>query len=41
MMEQHQPDFVLMGFDFVYAIVLLALGTFLLHKLGSRAAEKL
>ena len=41
MMDHKAPDFPLMTFDFVYAIVLLVLGLFLLNKLGSKAAEKL
>ncbi len=41
MMDHNQPDFKLLGFDFVYAIILLLLGLFLLNKLGSKAAEKL
>jgi ABC-2 type transport system permease protein len=41
MMEHSLPDFKLLGFDFVYAIILLLLGLFLLNKLGSKAAEKL
>jgi ABC-type polysaccharide/polyol phosphate export permease len=35
------PDFKLFLFDFMYAIILLIFGTFLLNKLGSKAAEKL
>jgi ABC-2 type transport system permease protein len=35
------PDFKLFLFDFGYAIILLIFGTFLLNKLGSKAAEKL
>lgn len=41
MMDHKAPDLPLMTFDFIYAIVLLALGLFLLNKLGSKAAEKL
>jgi ABC-2 type transport system permease protein len=41
MMDHSLPDFKLLGFDFVYAIILLLLGLFLLNKLGSKAAEKL
>ena len=40
-MEGANPDFKLLLFDFTYAIVLLMFGTFLLNKLGSKAAEKL
>jgi ABC-type polysaccharide/polyol phosphate export permease len=41
MMEHTSPDFQLMGFDFVYAIVLLLIGIIFLNRLGSKAAEKL
>jgi ABC-type polysaccharide/polyol phosphate export permease len=41
MMEQSQPDFRLMAFDFGYAAVLLLIGILFLNRLGSRAAEKL
>jgi ABC-type polysaccharide/polyol phosphate export permease len=41
MMEQTQPDFRLLAFDFAYAAILLLIGTIFLNKLGSRAAEKL
>jgi ABC-2 type transport system permease protein len=41
MMDHSLPDFKLLGFDFVYAIILLLMGLFLLNKLGSKAAEKL
>jgi ABC-2 type transport system permease protein len=41
MMEQMSPDFLLMGFDYAYAIILLIIGVIFLNKLGSRAAEKL
>jgi len=41
MMEQSQPDFRLMSFDFGYAAVLLLIGILFLNRLGSRAAEKL
>jgi ABC-2 type transport system permease protein len=41
MMEQSSPDFLLMGFDYAYAIILLIIGVIFLNKLGSRAAEKL
>ncbi|WP_207512308.1 ABC transporter permease [Longitalea luteola] len=40
-MEGTYPDFKLFVFDFAYAIALLMFGTFLLNKLGSKAAEKL
>jgi len=41
MMEQSPPDFRLMGFDYVYAIILLIIGLLFLNRLGSTAAEKL
>jgi hypothetical protein len=41
MMEQTQPDFRLLAFDFAYAAILLLIGTIFLNRLGSRAAEKL
>jgi len=41
MMEQTPPDFKLLGFDFLYALILLVVGLVFLNKLGSRAAEKL
>jgi ABC-2 type transport system permease protein len=41
MMDHHLPDFTLMGFDLLYALLLLTAGLFLLNKLGSKAAEKL
>lgn len=41
MMENQQPDFELLAFDFGYAILLLLTGLLLLNKLGSKAAEKL
>jgi len=41
MMEQKPPDFRLLGFDYVYALVLLMIGLTFLNRLGSRAAEKL
>jgi ABC-type polysaccharide/polyol phosphate export permease len=41
MMEQSQPDFQLLIFDFGYAFFLLLLGLVFLNKLGSKAAEKL
>ena len=41
MMEQTPPDFKLLGFDYVYAIILLVTGLIFLNKLGSKAAEKL
>ena len=40
-MQGTSPDFKLFLFDFGYAIILLIFGTFLLNKLGSKAAEKL
>jgi ABC-type polysaccharide/polyol phosphate export permease len=40
-MQGTSPDFKLFLFDFAYAIILLIFGTFLLNKLGSKAAEKL
>jgi ABC-type polysaccharide/polyol phosphate export permease len=41
MMDGIEPDYQLLLFDFGYAIFLLMLGTILLNRLGSRAAEKL
>ena len=41
MMEQSEPDFRLMGFDFGYALALLIIGLIFLNRLGSKAAEKL
>ena len=41
MMEQSEPDFQLLIFDFGYAIFLLLVGLIFLNRLGSRAAEKL
>jgi ABC-type polysaccharide/polyol phosphate export permease len=41
MMEHKPPDFTLLFFDYIYAIVLLILGLSLLNRLGSKAAEKL
>ena len=41
MMYARQPDFELMIFDFAYAVFMLLVGTILLNKLGSKAAEKL
>lgn len=41
MLEERNPDFKLMIFDMVYAVVLLIAGLFILNKVGSKAAEKL
>src|SRR5215217_3925106 len=41
MMEAAPPNFKLLLFDYGYALILLALGLFLLNKLGAKAAEKL
>lgn len=41
MMDNTQPDLELLVFDLAYAVFLMLLGTILLNKLGSRAAEKL
>ena len=41
MMEGLPPDLRLLGFDFIYAIILLLVGLVFLNKLGSKAAEKL
>ncbi len=41
MLYQKDPEWELFIFDFAYAIFLLLLGTLLLNKIGSRAAEKL
>lgn len=40
-MEGVNPNFKLLLWDFSYAVILLIIGTFLLNKLGSKAAEKL
>lgn len=41
MIDGKSPDFKLMGFDMIYALVFLLFGLYLLNKLGSKAAEKL
>ena len=41
MMEQTRPNFRLLAFDYVYALVMLAIGLTFLNRLGSKAAEKL
>jgi len=41
MMEANPPDYNLLGFDFIYALLLLYTGLFLLNKLGAKAAETL
>lgn len=41
MMEHLPPDFRLLAFDYVYAMILLLLGLTFLNRLGSKAAEKL
>lgn len=41
MMQGLRPDFHLFVFDFLYALILLAVGIISLNKLGSKAAEKL
>lgn len=41
LMQQTNPDFELLIWDFVYAIFLLLMGLIALNKLGSKAAEKL
>ena len=41
MMEHTKPNFRLMAFDCLYAIVTLVIGLIFLNKLGARAAEKL
>ncbi len=41
MMQRLNPDFRLLGFDYVYAIILLVIGLIFLNKLGAKAAEKL
>ena len=41
MMEHTRPNFLLLGFDYLYAIITLAIGLIFLNKLVSRAAEKL
>jgi hypothetical protein len=41
MMYNQAPDFRLLGFDLLYAFILLISGLIFLNKLGSKAAEKL
>lgn len=41
MLEAKNPDFKLLVFDMVYAVILLLAGLFILNKVGSKAAEKL
>jgi ABC-type polysaccharide/polyol phosphate export permease len=41
MMEQTRPNFRLLGFDYLYAVIALTIGFTFLNKLGSKAAEKL
>jgi len=41
MMEHQLPNFRLMLFDLIYALILLVMGLLLLNRLGSKAAEKL
>ncbi len=41
MLYQKPPNWNLFFFDYLYSIVLLLLGVFLLNKVGSRASEKL
>jgi ABC-type polysaccharide/polyol phosphate export permease len=41
MMEGSPPTYRLLVFDFVYALIILLAGLFLLNKLGAKAAEKL
>lgn len=41
MLYQKMPEWNLFFFDFIYAIVLLLIGIFLLNKVGSKASEKL
>lgn len=41
MMESNSPQYKLLAFDFLYAVVILMVGLFLLNKLGAKAAEKL
>lgn len=41
LMDCSPPDYKLLGADFVYALLLLWLGRFLLNKLGEKASEKL
>lgn len=38
---QTQPDFLLMGFNFLYGLLFLVLGGYTLKKLGAKASEKL
>lgn len=41
MMEGQNPDWGLFAWDFVYALIILLMGIYLLKTLGSKAAEKL
>jgi ABC-type polysaccharide/polyol phosphate export permease len=41
MIYQTAPEWNLFFFDFIYAIILLLIGVFLLNKVGSKASEKL
>jgi ABC-type polysaccharide/polyol phosphate export permease len=40
-MGSQHPDFILMGIDFAYSLVILLFGLGLLKKYGSLAAEKI
>jgi ABC-type polysaccharide/polyol phosphate export permease len=40
-MQASAPDYRLLAFDYIYAIIILIAGIFLLNKLGAKAAEKL
>jgi len=41
MMEGRAPDRSLLAWDLLYALIILGLGVFFLHKFGAKAAEKL
>lgn len=41
MLYQKPPEWQLFLFDYAYAIVIIMIGTFMLNKIGARAAEKL
>jgi len=41
LLYQKPPEWNLFIFDFIYAVILILIGAFLLNKIGSRASEKL
>ena len=41
LLYQKPPEWSLFIFDFIYAVILILIGAFLLNKIGSRASEKL